>query len=106
MRTDIQNARLFEEYGRALRDGVYETFMEVTGTTDLKEMREAGFRVMEIPFSSSPLELDKLLALHKDGVIKTGCTVTVEKGEVKVKSFTGLETKELMRKIQAANGRQ
>lgn len=101
---------LLQLYGLALRDGVYETFMEVTKTTDLKELKEAGYRVDEFPLSTDPASLDKLYCLvydkEKPFTLKTACSLTVKDGEPQVKVHTPLEAKEIIRKVSIAFGRK
>lgn len=103
-------SNFLQVYGMALRDGVYETFMEVTKTTDLNELREAGYRVDEFPLSPNPASLDKLYCLldtkEKPFVLKTACSLTVENGEPVVKVHTPLEAKEIIRKVAIAFGRK
>lgn len=100
-------SNLLQQYGLALRDGVYETFMEVTKTTELKELKEAGFRVDEFPLSTSPASMDKLYVLiHKEtNTIKTACSLTVKDGKPVVKVHTPLESKEVLRRVAIAFGR-
>lgn len=93
------------DYGRALVS-CYEIFMEHARVVDLPELKEKGYTVMEIPFTPSPDEWDKLLVLsNKDKVINGSCSLVIDKTtlEPKVNYLTSLETKEYMRKIRAAS---
>lgn len=103
-------SNFLQVYGLALRDGVYETFMEVTKTTDLNELRDAGYRVDEFPLSTDPVSLDKLYVLlyakEKPFIIKTACSLTVKNGEPVVKVHTPIEAKEIVRKVAIAHGRK
>ena len=90
---------ILQKLGLAVRDGVYETFMTVTDTTDLKELREAGYKVDEIPLSMDGL--NRLYILQKNKAIKVSCTITwdYKAQEPIVKVHTPLETKELLRHV-------
>lgn len=94
---------ILEKLGLAVRDGVYETFLTVTDTTDLKELREAGYKVTELQLSIDGL--DRLYILHTPSkpknVIKVGCTIEWdhETQEPIVKVHTPLETKEILRHV-------
>lgn len=101
-------SNLLQQYGLALRDGVYETFMEVTKTTDLDELKEAGYGVDEFPLSPDPSSMDKLFLLiyRKTATIKVGCTLVInKKGEPDVKVLTPREAKETLRRVAIAFGR-
>lgn len=95
---------VLEKLGVAVRDGVYETFMEYTKTTDLEELKASGHKVTEIPITMDGL--NRLYILHKIKAIQVGCTVTLdhEIGDFVVKMHTPRETKELLRYMAAGNG--
>ena len=98
------NMKLFELIGLAVRDGVYETFMEVTNTTDLKELREEGYVVKELPLSPDTSLVDRLYILTHTTRIICSCSLVIEKNEPVVKVHTPLETKELLRRLKSAFG--
>lgn len=95
---------ILQKLGLAVRDGVYETFMMYTKTTDLKELAASGHKVDELMISTDGL--NRLYILHEDKDIKVSCTVTwdYEDQEPIVKVHTPLETKELLRHV--ASGKQ
>lgn len=86
-------------YNMALRDGVYEVFTEATKTMDLVELKEKGYRVVEIPLSPKS-SWDKLFILMKEKQIIVGCSLVLERDDFKVRTHTGLETKEVLRVIR------
>jgi hypothetical protein len=95
---------LLELIGLAVRDGVYEVFMEVTKTTDLKELKEGGYVVKEVPLSPDLTSMDRLYILtHGDRII-CSCSLVVEKAEPVVKVHTPLETKEVLRRLKSSLG--
>lgn len=89
-----------ESYGLAMRDGVYETFMEYAKVTDLQELKNEGYSVKEIPLFPKT-QWDKLLILVKDKKILCGCIITVdwEKLEPEVEFLEGLQAKEALRRL-------
>lgn len=95
---------LLELIGLAVRDGVYETFMEVTKTTDLKELKEGGYVVKEVPLSPDPQSMDRLYILTFGDRIICSCSLVVEKAEPIVKVHTALETKEILRRLKSVQG--
>ena len=95
---------ILEKLGLAVRDKVYGTFMEVSMTTDLKELASSGHKVDEIPLSMDGL--NRLYILQRDKVIRVSCSLTWnhDTQEPIVKVHTPLETKELLRHV--ASGKQ
>lgn len=102
---------LLEMIGIAVRDGVYEVFMEYAKVTELKELKEAGFSVSEFPLDTNPASVDKLYVLLKENKIQLGCSLTIEKviaidpyahPEPVVRQFSALETFELIKRISLA----
>lgn len=93
---------ILDKIGMALRDGVYEIFMEYAKVTDLKELREKGFSVKELPLSPDPATMDKLYILTKGTFIICSCTLTVVLGEPVVRFLNNLETFEAIQRIKAA----
>lgn len=95
---------LLEKLGVAVRDGVYEVFMEYTKTTDLKELKGSGHKVDEIPLSMDGL--NRLYILHREKAIQIGCTVIFDHklGDYVVKMYKPLETKELLKQVAAGKG--
>jgi hypothetical protein len=97
---------LLELIGLAVRDGVYETFMEVTKTTELKELKEAGYVVKEVPLSPDPSTMDRLYILTFGTKIICSCSLVIEKAEPVVKVHSPLETKEVLRHLKSTYGIQ
>jgi hypothetical protein len=95
---------LLEKIGIALRDGVYELFMEYSKTTDLKELKEAGYAVKELPLSPHPANTDKLYILTRGKVIHCACSLVIIDGEPEVKFHTPLEAIEVVKRITRAIG--
>ena len=93
---------LLEKIGIALRDGVYEVFMGMTDTTDLKELKEKGFAVKEMPLSPHPASMDKLYILTNDKKIWGACSLVINQNEPEVKFHTPVETLEVIRRITRA----
>jgi hypothetical protein len=96
-------SNFLEKYGRAVRDGVYEIFMEYAKVTDLKELKEAGYSVKHT-LTNPPSEWDKLYILIKDKTIMCGCSVFVDwkAEEPHVKFYEPLETKEYLKRLAAS----
>jgi hypothetical protein len=95
-------SNFLEKYGRAVRDGVYEVFMEAAFVSDLKELKEAGYSVKHV--LTNPLsEWDKLYILIKDEKIICGCSVYVDwkAEEPHVRFYEPLETKEYLKRLAA-----
>jgi hypothetical protein len=94
--------KFIEKYGMAVRDGVYEAFMEAAQVTDLNELKEAGYSVREV-LTNPPSEWDKLYILIKDNTIKCGCSIYVDwkAEEPHVTFYDSLEAKEYLRKVRS-----
>lgn len=92
---------VLEKLGEAVRDGVYETFMEYTKTTDLKELRASGHAVTEIPLAMDGL--NRFYILHRNHAVQVSCSVQFdhEIGDFVVKIHTPLETIEVLKRISA-----
>jgi hypothetical protein len=92
------------EYGQAIA-AAYEIFMEAAIAHDLDELREKGYRVMDIPLTKDPLALDKLLVLtNKEKNIVAGVSIILKGAEPSVMYHNALETKEYIRRIALAKG--
>lgn len=91
------------DYGKALA-AAYEIFMDLVIAHDLKELKENGYRVMELPLSQNPLAVDKLLILTKDKTIITSVSIVDGEEDFEVKVHTGLETKEVIRSVKLGKG--
>lgn len=100
------NLKMLESYGLAVRDGVYELFMEAAKVTELKELKEAGFEVKEVLMNPSFSQWDKFMLLVNDKQIICGCTVVVDwdKQDIDVEFYEGLEAKEYLRKLRLVLG--
>lgn len=100
---------IMEIYGLAMRDGVYESFMEVAKVTDLEELKAAGYSVKEFLLDKKN-EWDKLLILVKEDKIYCGCTIVIitkaiegeQTLDVDVEFLTGLQAKEALRRLKRA----
>lgn len=96
---------ILEKLGLAVRDGVYETFLMYTDTTDLKELTSSGHKVDELMLSTDGL--NRLYILHKgeDKAIQISCSVTFDYDtqEPTVKAHTPLETREILQRIASGN---
>lgn len=96
---------LLTQIGLAVRDGVYELFMEYTRTTDLKELKESGYSVKELTIS--PDGWDKLYYLEKDKKLHCACSLVIikkdSKPEPQVKFHTAQETLELLKYFKQQN---
>ena len=92
---------VLEKLGTAVRDGVYETFMEYTKTTDLEELRASGHAVTEIPLAMDGL--NRFYILHRNQAIQVSCSVEFdhEVGDFIVKIHTPRESKEILQRISA-----
>ena len=92
---------VLEKMGEAVRDGVYEIFMEYTKTTDLKELRTSGHAVTEIPLAMDGL--NRFYILHLNQAIQVSCSLQFdhEVGEFMVKVHAPKESMEILRRISA-----
>ena len=92
---------VLEKMGEAVRDGVYEIFMEYTKTTDLEELRASGHAVTEIPLAMDGL--NRFYILHRNQAIQVSCSLQFdhEVGEFMVKVHTPKESMEILRRISA-----
>lgn len=91
-------SKLLENIGLAVRDGVYETFMMYTNTTDLQELKESGYTVKEFPLGTN--KIDRLYVLQLGNTIHLSCSLEqITTDDVEVKMFTPLETSGILKSI-------
>ena len=92
---------ILEKMGVAVRDGVYETFMQYTNTVDLKGLSASGHAVTEIPLAMDGL--NRFYILHRNQAIQVSCSVQFdhEIGEFIVKVHTPRESVEVLKRISA-----
>jgi hypothetical protein len=86
------------DYGMALA-AAYEIFMDTAIAHDLSELKEKGYIVKEFPLNENPIAVDKLLVLTKDKTIIVSVSIQTGEKDFDVRVHTGLETKEILRKL-------
>lgn len=90
---------VLEKMGEAVRDGVYETFMQYADVVDLESLRSSGHAVTEIPLAMDGL--NRFYILHRNQSIQISCSMQFdhEVGEFVVKAHTPIESIEILKRI-------